>query len=260
MKPHTRKTGFTLMELLVSMTILLLLALMISRIFNTGSFAIRTGSNDALLDETARFVLDNLEADISQSLIRTNIPFRVEQVSVGDALYFISTAIRRTVQENPRDTAPIQLRTMATQNINSTLNRRITVEYKSGTGNVTNLVEQSDYYRSQKIAIQSSGRRMYTEPLTDIDGFTQQAVLTFMDIHINGDSASNRNIGLPSTTDLPRFVDIKIGLTAANEMRHAMRLHQNNPASADAHLSENERVYTRRIFLPNIGTTQLSFK
>ncbi|QBG46187.1 prepilin-type N-terminal cleavage/methylation domain-containing protein [Verrucomicrobia bacterium S94] len=255
MPPRSSRNGFTLLELMVSLVILTLVVLMISRIFTTSTSAVTRGSHDALLDEAARFVLDNLQTDISQALIRTNVPFRVDSVSVGDALYFISTATRRQLLGMPRDLAPVQIRSRQSLDLVSALNRRVVFEYIANSQVGTqaarkNLIRQSDYYDGTKPDFQSD--REYTEELEDADGLTAQAVLTFMNFRING----NQSNSAP-----PRFVDIIIGLCSANDMRQAMRIYKTRgDDEAEYFLAIHERVYTRRIHIPNLGTSLLEFE
>lgn len=264
MKKRRYQKGFTLLEVVVSITILALLVLMISRIFITSSDAVRRGSSDALLDEAARFVLDNLQTDISQALVRTNVPFRVDDVSVGDALYCISTAIRRPTERNPRDTAPIQVRSKKSIYLVSDLNRRVVFEYEAIISIDSDkarqkLIIQSNYYHEDKSKITDKGKKEYTEALPNSERLTNQAVLTFLKFRINGKSTSNRS-GLPQLNDLPRFVDVIIGLAAANDMRQAMRLYESqSETEAVDYLSNHERVYTRRIHFPNVGINRLTF-
>lgn len=263
MNPRRRQKGFTLLEVVVSIAILALMVLMISLVFNTGSRAVRRGSVDALLDDTARFVFDNLQTDISQALVRTNIPLRVESISSMDTLYFISTAVRRQQETNLRDTAPVQVRGMKRMKMVSQLNQRVVFEYPTGTTQNSDnarvkMIEQSDFYRSGKINL--GGEMEYTEPMLNSERLTAQAVLTFMEFRINGDSSSNIS-GLPQVDDLPRFVDVVIGLTAANDMLQAMRLYdRDGQSSAEDYLGKNEQVYTRRIFFLNTGITGLTFE
>lgn len=252
--PYARG-GFTLLELMVSLVILTLVVLMISRIFTTSTSAVSRGSDDALLDEAARFVLDNLQTDISQALIRTNAPFRVDSVSVGDALYFISTATRRETLGMPRDLAPVQIRSKQRLDLVAALNRRVIFEYIGNSQANTqtarkNLIRQSGYYDGAKPSF--GPNREYTEELEDADGLTAQAVLTFMNFRINGKEVNG---------SLPRFVDVIIGLSSAGDMRQAMRIYKTRGNDeAEEFLARHERVYTRRIYIPNLGTSLLEFK
>ena len=261
---RTNQQGFTLLELIVSITILAMMALLISRIFTESTRAVNQGRGQSLLDETARLMLDSMETDISQALIRTNIPFRVSTVSVGYALYCISPAVRRGNETNPRDTAPVRFRSIRTAKLVQSLNRRAAFQFSSGATDPTNegrrdLIKQSNMYRVQEMYL--GGKREYTERLTETDGISSHTALTFMNFHINSDSNSNRTppIALPSPTDMPRFVDVIIGLITADEMRQAMRIHSAQGANAaDDFLERRERIYTRRIFMPNTGLTRIT--
>lgn len=264
--PRASRSGFTLLELVVSVTLLALMAMLLARVFSESTQAVGQGSEQALLDETARMLLDNIEQDVGQALVRTNVAFRVNTVSVGDALYCISTAIRRRQETNPRDTAPIRIRssqkTSTANGLEPDLNHYVKFEYASGaTGvnGITNLIRQSDYYRAAAVSL--GGEADYTEPLASTDGAVDHASLTFMDFLINGDSASNRSGNqLPGLADMPRFVDVALGLVSAKEMQQAMRLHAAQGSSAaDEFIQTRERVYTRRIFLRNTSTDQLVF-
>ena len=261
---RTKQQGFTLLELIVSITILTLIALMLSRIFTESSRAVDQGRGQSLLDETARLMLDNMETDISQSLIRTNVPFRISTVSVGDALYCISTAIRRRLETNPRDTAPVQFRSIQTQKLEPSLNRRAAFKYASGATGTTdnarkNLIAQSDVY--QATGMRLIGEAQYTEALEELNGITDHATLTFMDFRINSNSNSNWTAtALPTQTDMPRFIDVIIGLSSADDTRQAMRIHSaKGPAAAADYLERREHIYTRRIFLPNAGLSRITF-
>ncbi len=262
MRPQTSKRGFTLLEVMVSIALLALIALMVSRIFISSSSAIQRGNNDVLLDEAARYVLDNMQTDICQALIRTNVPFRVERVSVGDALYFASTAIRRPTLGNPRDIAPVMIRSMYSTDLVSALNRRVVLEYKSNVQNNSNrarknLAAQSDFYRTGRVSLSSD--QYYSEPLKDLQGLTAQAVLTFMEFRING--VRETTLDLPQPDNMPRFVDVVIGFASANDMRQAMRIYDSQSQSAaEDYLANHERVYSRRVFMPNTGTTGLDFQ
>lgn len=259
---RSKQQGFTLLELIVSISILALMALLVSRIFTESSRAVNQGRGQSLLDETARLILDSMETDISQALIRTNVPFRVSSNSVGDALYCISTAVRRGQEDNPRDTAPVQFRSIQTRALEQSLNLRAAFEHAAGAADDTDsdrmkLSEQSDIYRTQSISFDNP--QNYTERLTDTDGISDHASLTFMNILINGDRSSNNDpTALPDQTDMPRFVDVVIGLVTADDMRHAMRIYSAGSTEASDYLDRRERIYTRRILMPNTGLSRIT--
>ena len=124
---------------------------------------------------------------------------------------------------------------------------------------IEDLIKQSDVY--QAVAVELNGEAEYTEWLASTDSAVDHASLTFLDFLINGDSSSNRSKDqLPATNDMPRFVDVALGLVSAKEMQQAMRLYATQGSSAaDEFIQTRERVYTRRIFLRNTGTATLTF-
>lgn len=259
MTPLKNRPGFTLLEIVVSITLLALMALMLARIFTESTRAVSQGRHRALLDETARFVLNNLEQDISQALVRTNVAFWVASSSAGEELYCISPGIRRRTETYPRDFAPIQFRTVRSTAGLSALNDRIVFEYASAATPVhkrglKKLIGYSNLYQPRDL-LQSAGQVNYTERLVSDVGVLNQASLTFMDFAINGDPDSNYGSNrLPDPADPPRFVDVRIGLVASKEMQQAMRLYSTQgDAAAIDYLSKREQVYTRRIFMPNTG-------
>ncbi|MDF7800476.1 prepilin-type N-terminal cleavage/methylation domain-containing protein [Pontiellaceae bacterium B1224] len=265
MSTMKNRRGFTLLEIVVSITLLALMALMLARIFTESTRAVGQGRERALLDETARFVLNNLEQDISQALIRTNVAFRVEPGTAGDTLYCISPGIRRQTETYPRDTAPIQFRTVRSTVGLSALNDRIVFEYASSATATTKralkkLIDYSNIYQPLDL-LKSSGQVNYTERLDSDSGVLNQASLTFLDFDINGDPDSNYGSNqLPDPDDPPRFVDVHIGLVSSKNMQQAMRLYSaQGDAVALDYLSKREQVYTRRIFMPNTGFTGAGF-
>jgi prepilin-type N-terminal cleavage/methylation domain-containing protein len=271
--------GFTLLEIVISITILALMALMISRIFSTSTQAVDRGKGQALLDETARLLLDVIEQDISQALIRTNVAFRVHSVVEGDALYFISTGVRRRQEGLPRDTGPMRLRTSYKRTTGTDLNRYVIAESVTGsTENDTDgnerLIYQSDYYYpaspnpapcSDFISIQGgewkdAGISAYTEFIEGTGGVHDHASITFLDFVINGDANSNFTADAPpDPDDMPRFVDVALGLVTSKEMEQAIRIDTaQGDAEANDFLHNKERVYTRRIFMRNKGIDHLN--
>ena len=269
-------SGFTLLEIVVSITILALIALMISRIFSTSTQAVERGKNQALLDETARMLLDVIEQDVSQALIRTNIAFRVHQVTGGDALYFVSTGVRRKTETLLRDTAPMRLKVQQKSSTDSglvpALNRRVIAESALGTEDtIRQLIASSDYYLMNTTRTvddfspvhggkeMGKGESEYTSPLETTSGTANHAMLTFVEFLINGDPASNLGSNTPpDKNDMPCFVDVALGLASAIDMQQAMHLYNAQDSSkADEYIENHERIYTRRIFMRNTSIDQL---
>lgn len=285
MKKFRKNQGFTLLEMVISITLLALMALMITRIFSESTRAIKRGKDQIILDESARLILGNIEQDLSQAVIRTNIAFRISSVAGLDALYFISPGARRNQENISRDTAPmrIRLKRRLKTGLPSIMNHRIVMEFTAANstddtskGNA-NLIYQSDvYYPSsssevkrndfhpvKNTAIKPNHEASYylTDCIENIDGLEQHASVTFMEFLINGNSESNREQNRPpNQEDLPRFVDVSFGLVSAHEMRQAMRyFHRRSETAANEFLQKREQIYTRRIALKNRGTAGLDF-
>ncbi|MEE9368108.1 MAG: prepilin-type N-terminal cleavage/methylation domain-containing protein [Pontiella sp.] len=274
------KNGFTLLEIVVSITLLALIALMISRVFTESMRAVDQGKEQVLIDETARLLLDMFEQDVSQTLIRTNVAFRINSSSAGNSLYFISTAVRRVQEGNPRDTAPMRLRIKSKESADFGLvpafNKLVISEFNTGIGAISNLINQSDYYYPDTTpssqsgdfwAIQGGSKKDprstdYTEFLTRTEGLENHASLTFLEFvaNANNTSATGTDSSPPDPNDIPRFVDVAFGLVSSKNLQQAMRIYnaQGNTAAQDF-LAKRERIYTRRIFMRNTGTSQLNF-
>jgi prepilin-type N-terminal cleavage/methylation domain-containing protein len=277
MKQACHKRGFTLLEIMVSITILALMALMISRIFSETTRAVGRGKNQALLDATARQLLDVLEQDISQAVIRTNLAFRVHAIDNTDALYFVSTAVRRNNETLPRDTGPVQLRILSRNEQApdlhlSVLSKQADASSIINAKELSNLLRLSDCYYT--LPVQTAGdfepihgtRTMeqreieYTTPAEENRETENHAVISFMDITINHNPESNRNSDLPvDIRDVPRFADVAIGLVASTDMEKAIQLHtaQGQDKAWD-YLEQHEHIYTRRIYMRNTGIAPLN--
>ena len=282
MSAKNRKNGFTLLELIVAVTLLLMMVLMLSYLSTLVTNTITRGRTQARQDETARMLLDVIEQDLSQALIRTHVAFRIHQVAGNEALYFISTAVRRKRENLPRDMGPMRLRTAQSlttdQGLIPGFNRRIIIESAIGSGNpdsseLDDLLRLSDIYHSTNkptandfIALQQA-RRMgkgifdYTSPLSDMSGTQHHVMPTFLTLTINGNRDSNLNSNRPADPeDLPRYVDVTIGLVSAMDMAQAMRLYSaQGPMAGKDYLNQQERIYSRRIFMRNRGTELIRF-
>ncbi len=269
---RTYKEGFTLLELLLAVAILAMIALMMARIFAASSEAVERGKRNAMLDEAARLLLDTIERDVGQAVLRTNIPLRVHSVAGFDALYFVSPGVRRATETMPRDTAPMRIRLANTASALNGLvpdwNWHLVVESAIGTTNTLDkLIRSSDYYATNAAqavadfmparggAAMGRSEAEYTLPLETLQGTENHVMPTFVDFNINGDPDSNVSASaMPEVRDLPRFVDVVLGLAASSDIAQAMRLHAAQGAeAAEAYLQKHERIYARRIPIRNTG-------
>ncbi len=277
MSRPSSKSGFTLLEIMLSITLLALMAVMILQVFSAGSRAVRLGKNQTLLDEAARNLLDVLERDITQALIRTNVPFRVETIESDpfNSLYWVTAGVRRNLQTIPRDFAPMRIQVSKTAEWNQSLVLdRPNWSAGSGASHRSRLSAQSDYYFSPTNTAAADftgverGNSMYTTTRTYTDALdafsTQYAMLTTFRIIVNGEPAWDGNAGAAGTPDpdnMPAFADLRIGLTPSTIVRRARRLAEAGQTETGRDLIiQNEQLYTRRVFMPNTGTTGLDFQ
>lgn len=260
---HASRAGFTLLEIVVSITLLMLMALLLARVFSESDRAVRQGKDQASLDETARLLLDLIEQDVSQALVRTNVAFRVGTTTdPNDTLYFVSTGMRRQQETIRRDTAPMRIQAVTGPDGWS---RILEIQSPDNASIDANLAAHSDYYfnpthlkaddfkpvhaPSQMMATHAP---QYTQPLDT--ALQDHAVLTFLEFTVNGDQNwPSKPDEPPDPANMPRFVDVAIGLVSATEMNTAML--KNN----EQHYRDQEVVFTRRIFLRNTGIGPLAF-
>jgi prepilin-type N-terminal cleavage/methylation domain-containing protein len=285
-KPFKSRNGFTLLEILISVVILALIALMMTRIFSDSTRAVELGKNQTVLDETARRLLDMIEQNVSQALIRENVAFQVHPIMGNDALYFISTGIQQHSELFSRETSPMRLQaghidpTAEPQATNWNKIVSISSPYDS-TGsqadNFRNLILQSDYYQLNAVRslpdfkpVNSAAATMttrdydYTYPA--IPDMGDHAVLTFLDITVNADEnrsfspAEDGSAYPPGKNKIPTFLDVSIGLTTSADMRLAMQMNKAGKSKRGIRqIEKNEQVYTRRIFMRNTGIQALNF-
>ena len=109
MMDRSKRAGFTLVEVLAAMTVLMIIVLMLGRIFRDSTNAWTVGTRQMEDNLNGRAVLDFIARDISQAMIRgTGLCFRLRssvtrtyapQVWNSDELYFVSFS------GNPSDSA-----------------------------------------------------------------------------------------------------------------------------------------------------------
>lgn len=270
-QPVQNRRGFTLLEVIVAITILAVMVLMVSRIFSESTRAVESGKVQTRIDETARLILDLFEQDVHQALVRTNVAFRVQDFNGDESLYFSSTSARRSLSRLPRDIAPVRFLVSG-----SGFDRQLELEGPSLSDQPTDddlerLVQQSDLYYNKigqrqpdfkTIHGGSTWMSTYATRLTQAMEETagNHAALTFFEVDINGSDDSNKTEDKqPDLTDLPRFVDLSFGLISGTDLQRAMQLDEAGESSrADELIEMNQQVYNRRIFMRNLGTDPLS--
>jgi len=88
-KSHVRGAGFTIIELLVAMSVLVIIVLIVTMIFQRASAVWDTGMNKAELDMTGRGVADYVAQDISSAL---DLPYSFSASGGGANFYCLGEA------------------------------------------------------------------------------------------------------------------------------------------------------------------------
>src|SRR5438045_9761992 len=73
--------GFTIVELLVSVVVLVIIIFMVSQLMSSTAAVMRTGNKHIDTDTQARVVFDRMALDFAQMLKRTDIDYYVKQRS-----------------------------------------------------------------------------------------------------------------------------------------------------------------------------------
>ena len=79
LKQHGCSRGFTLVELLVSMFVLVVIILLVTQLMTSATAITRTGHKHIDTDTQARVVLDRMALDFAQMLKRTDVDYYVKQ-------------------------------------------------------------------------------------------------------------------------------------------------------------------------------------
>jgi len=282
---NENQAGFTLIELMVSFAILAVIALMLTRIFTDVTSAISRAYAHQQMDLKARSTLDHYVAGVGQSLIRTNVPFRVKSgknQSVSSWLEFI-TPIRTAAsgglaaykQFYP---ARYELGFKNSQTNPRGLNIRLaTLEFgrsafsqasKDTDGDGTNEVTVSSIqrlYRANNFYGTTRANLLNKPDVTDLTGESQ---LVFLDYILHGyiDSgldaslkfAADRNNGgycakdqLPDPEYMPHYLDLVIGLVGKKD--HYLSMVRDKYGTDDTAVEKfvlnRSRFYNRRVYL-----------
>ena len=78
LKQRGRSSGFTLVELLVSVFVLAIIILMIAQLMNSAAAVTRTGHKHISTDTQARTVFDQMAVDFAQMLKRNDVDYYVK--------------------------------------------------------------------------------------------------------------------------------------------------------------------------------------
>lgn len=85
-------TGFTIIELMVSMAVLTLIVVMMAQVINNATVATVAAGRNSDSDTQVRCIFDRIEADLNCALNRDDVDFYVNKKSGNDEIYFYSVA------------------------------------------------------------------------------------------------------------------------------------------------------------------------
>jgi prepilin-type N-terminal cleavage/methylation domain-containing protein len=88
----SRKTGFTLVEVLVAMAILSILVAIIGTVFSSATQSVTAGTSHLESDSEARLVFDRMADDFDNMLKRTDVDYIFAKEDGNDKMFFFSHA------------------------------------------------------------------------------------------------------------------------------------------------------------------------
>ncbi len=238
---HKSKRAFTLVEMLVSMAILVLIVLLMSRIFADGTSAYRHGIKTSDQNLQGRVILDYIARELRQAIVDENIVIRISSsganpygTGLGDWISFASLGreqtgerevrlVRYYVRENMRSIGGVNVRTYQLMRGISTSQSDINAAYKS-----------SGWARTRGSA-QNIAR--------NITGF---AIKLYDGPDASGNFRLVRDIGQEyEETRLPAFADIYMGLLGDSDLVEAGIT--NNPDF----IQDREMIFMKRVYFHN---------
>ena len=239
-----RRSGFTLVEILAAMAVLVVLVLLMAHILSDSTGAMNRGNRRMEMSASGRAVLDLVARDLSQALTSSNAVFKI--VSGGnhlfganaydiasDEIYFVSPG--GSVPENPRSARPMAYFVDVMLKRQSSMvkenNLYSLVRYAS-----TNALEQGAWWTNaipQNLPTVADYIVAFNALAADESGNSE-----------NYDSTFNTN-------RLPLWVDLSLELMAADDARQVATMWDINKDVARDMIDRYTRRYTTRVYFPN---------
>jgi type II secretory pathway pseudopilin PulG len=211
-----KRAGFTLVELLVSMALLILISLAVSTVFSNATRAMSQGSSSSEINLVARTALDLVASEISGAFLNTNCLFTVEPDDTGDfsKVSFFSTSSLISKQsldsdEYSRAIYPMQYLVDTNEIVRAYISP-VADDDEDGVANVTAYF--GDDWSLEDLRDNTGGREdIVLENITEFtvlvngtNSFTTFVPTTFAD--------TNLLASFDVTSDIPRYVDVTIGV------------------------------------------------
>jgi type II secretory pathway pseudopilin PulG len=224
-KPLQKTAGFTLIEIMISLVLLIVISTMLSDVFSGSSNAITSANRKSDTSLQGRVALDLMAKELEGALINTN--FQLTVLSAGKDVRFFSTSNINNTDENDvkRSFMPVNYY-VSTSN---TLNRW----YESP----ENTAQINQY-------IGAAWDDPSGPPTTGNDDILVNYVTQF-EVRINNRSLLADRYGL-SETNIPYYADIVLGVLGEEDARTAGELN----VSTDW-IEQRENLFTTRIYFRN---------
>ena len=272
--------GFTLMEIMAAMAILMVIVLMIGRIFTDSNKIWKIGTKRAGSLGEGRAVMDFLVRELSQAFSDTNVSFRLNSENPiygvtayrapdgmhSDELFFV-TAVRTPEYSDMRRAAPhhIYFITNMWDQAEQPIPNRYTLVRCRKTGSTHKTPE----YREDSAYNDREWWRNFNPVIRYIGGVSQDMEpiaenIAGFEVWAWSESKGKYDYNYDSNDNegkLPLWVDIYLELFSEEESIQMATLWAVDPSAggaADQYREKNSRRYAARVFFPNrLGYTKL---
>jgi len=237
--------GFSLIEVLVSMTVLVVIIVMVTNMFRNASEAWDMGTQRAEMNTSARAAIEYITRELSCA-VAGSIPD-----SAGNPLYVKRFKLEKDAADNVQNLSFIAL------SGDDQALRGIRFRYDQSGGHFIETCRKtsSDFYRYDNLNWDSGPNDNWqgVAPLiTNVWRFQVIAYAKENDINAGNSSPSYDSEDLANNHSLPACVDISIEMLGEQNMARALTPGW-SVAQQNGFVMTNSRVYTTRVCFPNRG-------
>jgi len=230
-------TGFTLIEILVSMSVLMVIVIMVTNMFRNASEAWDTGTQRAEMNTSARAAVEYIARELSCAMAGSF------QDSAGNTLYLKRFKLETDAHDNVQDLSFIAL-----SGEDQAL-RGVRFRYDRNDGHIIEMRRDTDASFDRYDVLDwgewSGGATLM---ITNVWRFQVFAYATEDDMKM-GNSSLNYDSENPANNHLlPVCVDISIEMLCERDMKRALNI---DLIDQVGFVLANSRVYTTRVCFPN---------
>ncbi len=246
-----RPSGFTLIEVLVAMTVLSIMVLMVANIFQSSSAAWNIGTQKADMNTAARAALDYMVRELSSAVAgpidkvgsggANYLTFRLEQF---DDIRFLALANEPDASQHER----------AVRGVFFWLNSVDAVKYSLRVGRKANTLhanplERLDCYSLPSAIWHGSHPQEHSVMISNVLSLSFYVYMNEADLIAGHYIPDIGHTPIAILNELPLCVDIAIALLSNDDMQRYNQL--SVPADKDAFEARNSKVYSTRVSFPN---------